>query len=721
MSEGSDNRAMPPASFRVGDFVGNDYELLKVLGRGGMGVVFEARHRFIDQLVALKVLYPHLLTEENWQRFVREARALGRLDHPGVVKIFNCGIDAGRAAPFYVMELIKGDSLADLISQRGALEEELAIRAAIEAARALHFAHGMGVVHRDVKPSNFVLPHSAKSSSLNLKVLDFGIAALSSDRLSSKERQRLTATGQIFGTPYYMSPEVVTGQEASPLSDVYSLGCTLFEMLTGQVPYKGESMFETLGMHLSAPLPSLSETCGAQFSTELELLVARAMAKNPRERYSSMQMFAVDLERYLNNRPVYGTGVKSEGFPALEQTMETNDPDVELVARLKSGLLIILTLVCLTLLGLVAYHFVKPAPPKAAPRVAVSLETKTGEANMVSLVYKKFDLNAEGFIKREHISNEDLALIAHGYEIARTKKTITYQFPNYRIGEIWIPGGARLAEGVLTIPLKSDGKYEFIIFGDTSREYISGLKPNSFDLQLRFSKASDFHLAERYVKGWSALKQIRVEQMVLDKDIMLLDALPPSREFSVGHCEITFPLLKCRQICNARRIYFNSAHGPEFKEFLAKLPQLDKLEDLFLTSLELSEDDINSLARANQLKCLSLDKTDLSPGQLAKLMSLPKLKALAVRGCLFRPKEILKALESCPNRRNLKLAMTLPTLSTKNIEKLKASGHKLDEPTFKWTESDMAAIRSKVLELELYERESIKRDGGRGYVNFSDL
>lgn len=510
MSEGSDNRAMPSASFRVGDFVGNDYELLKVLGRGGMGVVFEARHRFIDQLVALKVLYPHLLTEENWQRFVREARALGRLDHPGVVKIFNCGIDAGRSAPFYVMELIKGDSLADLISHRGAFEEELSVRAAIEAARALHFAHGMGVVHRDVKPSNFVLPHSAKSSNLNLKVLDFGIAALSSDRLSSNERQRLTATGQIFGTPYYMSPEVVTGQEASPLSDVYSLGCTLFEMLTGQVPYKGESMFETLGMHLSAPLPSLSETCGAQFSTELEVLVARAMAKNPRERYSSMQMFAVDLERYLNNRPVYGTGVKSEGFPALEQAMESYDPDAELVARLKGGLLILLTLVCLTLLGLVAYHFVKPAPPKAAPRVAVSLETKTGEANMVSLVTKKFDINAEGLIKRELISNEDLALIAHGYEIARTKKTITYQFPNRRIGEIWIPGGARYAEGALTIPLKSDGKYEFIIFGDTPREYIAGLKPNSFDLQLRFSKASDFHIAARYVKGWSALKQIRV-------------------------------------------------------------------------------------------------------------------------------------------------------------------------------------------------------------------
>ncbi|OPZ88597.1 MAG: Serine/threonine-protein kinase PknB [bacterium ADurb.Bin425] len=721
MSEGSDNRAMPPASFRVGDFVGNDYELLKVLGRGGMGVVFEARHRFIDQLVALKVLYPHLLTEENWQRFVREARALGRLDHPGVVKIFNCGIDAGRAAPFYVMELIKGDSLADLISQRGALEEELAIRAAIEAARALHFAHGMGVVHRDVKPSNLVLPRSAKGSNLNLKVLDFGIAALSSDRLSSNERQRLTATGQIFGTPYYMSPEVVTGQEASPLSDVYSLGCTLFEMLTGYVPYKGESMFETLGMHLSAPLPSLSETCGAQFSTELELLVARAMAKNPRERYSSMQMFAVDLERYLNNRPVYGTGVKSEGFPALEQTLEGNDPDAELRARLKSGLLILLTLVCLTLLGLVAYHFVKPAPPKAATPVDVTFEAKTGETSTVSLLSQKIEVNGEGFSGGRKVSEEDSALISRGYEISRTKKSIKFQFPNSRIGEIWIPGGAREAKGALTIPLKSDDKYEFIIFGDTPREYIAGLKPNSFDLQLRFSKASDFHLAERYVKGWSALKQIRVEQMVLDKDLLLLDALPPSREFSVGHCDIKYPLLKCRQIHKARIIYINSAHGKEFKAFLAELPQLDRLEELCLSTLELADDDIDNLARAKQLRCLNIEKTEISPAQLTKLMSLPQLKGLKVHDCLFRPKEILQALESCPNRRNLVLNITIPTLSTKNIEKLKALGHKLDEPTFNWTKTDMATIRRKVLELELYERESLKLDGGRGYVNFSEL
>lgn len=202
---------------------------------------------------------------------------------------------------------------------------------------------------------------------------------------------------------------------------------------------------------------------------------------------------------------------------------------------------------------------------------------------------------------------------------------------------------------------------------------------------------------------------------------MLLDALPPSREFSVGRCEITFPLLKCRQIRNARRIYLNSAYGPEFKDFLAKLPQLEKLEDLFLTSLELSEDDINSLARAKQLKCLSLDKTELSPAQLAKLMSLPELKALSVRGCLFSPKEILQALETCPNRRRLKLAITLPNLSTKNIEKLRALEHKIDEPTFNWTKTDMATIRSKVLELELIERESIKRYGGKGYVPFSAL
>ncbi|MBX9942202.1 MAG: serine/threonine protein kinase [Candidatus Obscuribacterales bacterium] len=717
----SENRASVSASFRVGDFVGNDYELLKELGRGGMGVVFEARHRFIGQPVALKVLYPHLLTEENWQRFVREARALGRLDHPGIVKIFNCGIDAERAAPFYVMELIEGDSLSDLVDVRGALPEELAIKAAIEAAKALHFAHGMGVVHRDVKPSNFILPHSASRSSLNLKVLDFGIAALSSDRLSSKEKQKLTATGQIFGTPYYMSPEVVTGQAASPLSDVYSLGCTLFEMLSGQVPYKGESIFETLGMHMSAPLPSLSETSGHEFSSELELLVARALAKSPRERYSSMQMFAVDLERYLDCRPVYGTGIKSEGFADLGKTVENNDSDVELLSRMKTGLLILLTMVCLSLLGLVTYYFVKPARPEAAPPVDVTFEAKTGETSMVSLLSRKIEVTREGFTGSKRISAEDRALISRGYEISRTKKSIKYQFPNSRIGEIWLPGGAREAWKTMSIPVNSGGKWEFIIFGSTPREYIAGLKPDSFDLQLRFERVSDFYPAIKCVKDWTALKQIRLERMVLDKDIMALDDLPSSREFSVAHCVINFPLLNCQQIHNARVIYFNSVRGQEFTNFLAKLSQLDKLEGLSLSTLSLSEEDIDSLTRAKQLKCVCIEKTDISPEQLAKLMSLPGLRALKVRDCLYSPKDILQALENCPNRRNLKLTLNIPNLSAKKISKLMELKHKIDEPAFSWNKADMAAVRRKVFELELYERESIKLDGDRGYFSLSEL
>jgi serine/threonine protein kinase len=704
MSGSFENQDQSNSLFRVGDVVGNDYELLRELGRGGMGVVFEARHRFIDQPVALKVLYPHLLTEENWQRFVREARALGRLDHPGIVKIYNCGIDSRRAAPFYVMEVLKGDSLSDLLTERGYLEEAFAVRAALEAALALHFAHGMGVVHRDVKPSNFFLPSGEKKNNLNLKVLDFGIAALSSDRLSSKERQKLTATGQIFGTPYYMSPEVVTGQGACPLSDVYSLGCTLFELLTGRVPYKGASVFETLGMHMSAPLPSLAEVSGRDFSEELELLVAKAMAKSPNERYASMQMFAVDLERYLAHRPVYGAGIKSSGFSEIKQPTGSREVQVTDWSKAKR-LSVVLALLCLGLSVLALYNSTRP--PQSMPRATSSAEAGASQfqtAGLPEQVEQAFERRSP---KKRSISPEDLRLIKSGYERGSTADAINYQFPSVCIGEIITPNARQPAQGAQIVPFKKNGKHDFVFFENVDSKYLGGLKPNSFDLDLLFSDAAAFaptvsELAERH---WQSLKRIRLDGITIDEGIKKLDQLPSCSELCLRNTLLAYPLVEFAQFSNAKVIVFKNAHGPQLKASLRALPKLQKLRSLQLVNLSLSDDDLDCLARTEQLNSLTIEESKVSALHLAKIMGLPHLDNLIIKDSLYEPSEILAALKNCPNRRILKLSLTDPRLSEETKGEIPPQLADR-ESLLPWPAEDIAAIRQRVGKFEVLKRRS---------------
>jgi serine/threonine protein kinase len=273
-----------------------------LIGVGGMGVVYRARHDIIDSEYALKVLAPELVNEKNWQRFITEARALARLDHPNIVKIFNMGVQ-GEHCLYYVMELLPGRSLADRIAEEGPLSVAEAIEVFSAATQGLGCAHRNGIVHRDVKPSNIMLVQVSAGGSLVVKVVDFGIARLSSADTGSEGH--LTTVGEIFGSPLYMSPEQCQGLEVDERSDIYSLGCSFFEALTGRVPFRGATAMQTIAMHVSAPAPTLSATAPAiTFEDSLEFLVAKMLKKNPSERYASMQQLEHDFERIRQNKPI---------------------------------------------------------------------------------------------------------------------------------------------------------------------------------------------------------------------------------------------------------------------------------------------------------------------------------------------------------------------------------------------------------------------------------
>lgn len=332
-------------TYKSGQVVGNDYILDELLGRGGMGVVFAARHRFIDQKYAIKILAPELLTERNWLRFQREAQSLAKLNHESIVRIFNMGIDK-ESCPYYVMEFLKGETLADRLHRLGPMSVEEALDCFIAIASALQVAHKQQIIHRDIKPSNIILLSDPESRAGRYKLVDFGLARVltdSNNRLislrSERDRQSLTEIGEVFGSPYYMSPEQCRGESLDQRTDIYSFGCSFYEALTGKVPLKGATVLQTFMMHQSMdPEPLKAAYPSGQFSADLELAVSRMLAKNAASRYQDVESLLHDFQRLQSGKTLLPQAISTiaseqKYFPAdgtnADREVTTGDADAK--------------------------------------------------------------------------------------------------------------------------------------------------------------------------------------------------------------------------------------------------------------------------------------------------------------------------------------------------------------------------------------------------------
>ena len=271
-----------------------EYTLLDELGSGGMGRVFKATHRKLNRTVALKLL-PQSLVEspESVERFQREIHALARLSHPNIVAVHDAGSTDG--THFYVMDLVDGDDLARLVKEHGPLTVDLALDCILQAARGLEFAHAQGIVHRDIKPSNLILDHDG-----TVKILDLGIARFTP--LPSEAADDLTKTGCVLGTVDYMPPEqALNTRRADHRADIYSLGCTLYFLLTGQPVHGGDTVMERIVAHREHAAPSLRRACPAA-PPWLDGIFRKMVAKKPEDRYQSATALLSDLERHTAPR-----------------------------------------------------------------------------------------------------------------------------------------------------------------------------------------------------------------------------------------------------------------------------------------------------------------------------------------------------------------------------------------------------------------------------------
>jgi len=265
------------------------YEVVSKLGQGGMGAVYKAKSQTTGQFVALKVLPPSLATPDLVKRFKREAAVVSKLEHDHIVGCIEFGYDKRRKVHFCALELVEGEDLDRRISALGTIPEKEAVRITMQVAEALQHAFFNGLLHRDIKPANIMVTADGTA-----KLLDLGLA-----REANAEITRLTQTGAFVGSPYYASPEQATGsRDVDIRSDIYSLGCTLYHMVTGKPPFSGTTVLQVLQKHLTEKMPWPQET-NPDLSEGICRIIAKMMAKSPADRYQDPNELLADIDTHL--------------------------------------------------------------------------------------------------------------------------------------------------------------------------------------------------------------------------------------------------------------------------------------------------------------------------------------------------------------------------------------------------------------------------------------
>ena len=269
-----------------------DYELISKLGEGGMGAVYKARQMSMDRVVAVKILSPANAKKPDCRnRFESEARAVAKLNHPNIVT----GIDAGHADGYYyfAMEFVDGDTLGQHLNRMGGkLEERVALKFIRQIALALQHAHANNLLHRDVKPDNILIDKKHTVA----KLADLGLA-----READKSEEGTTRIGQAVGTPFYMSPEQARGKDLTPATDFYSLGGTLFNLLTGQIPFTGATAAVIMARHITDPVPN-PRVLEPSVSSETAQFVVRCLQKAPQDRFKTSDELIHEIDRILERR-----------------------------------------------------------------------------------------------------------------------------------------------------------------------------------------------------------------------------------------------------------------------------------------------------------------------------------------------------------------------------------------------------------------------------------
>lgn len=649
--------------FQPGDIIGNVFRVENQIGLGGMGVVYCAEHTALHKQFALKVLAPSLVNKQNWLRFQAEAKTMASLNHRTFVKVYDLGIHA-KTVPFYSMDYLKGRTLETIVIEDGPHQLEQALDIFIEVLDGLAYAHRNSIIHRDIKPANILLCTTG-----SIKVLDFGISKFVGADASKK--QSLTAAGDIFGSPFYMSPEQCSGEIVDARSDIYSIGCTLFEVLTGFVPYEGRNSVETTLMHQEQEPPSLCDVLPElEYPPSIDLVIGKCLAKDPEERYQSAKELAIDLARIRE-----GKDLRAYHHSYLRTDATTSAPNKIAISWAAGGAMLVgatALLMQTDVLRINERNDLKPTSEHienqnstTQPEALQQTEAKKKEVTQKALnaleqhafsttntsntianieLIDNFTLHGSNLSTRktllikEYIKNK-----TEPYSTVKTiggKKLCVFNFPTeFSVGTLGFtkPGtsdfGQASAQGRV---VTNYGHRSHLIAEDELQSFPELLKyfrPNELDhVKLIDSDRPPAIFLSELAKQ-KKLNGVELRGTKLsDADIPLLEKLQSLKSLDVGNTAITgsalakfklLPQLKCLQ----------ASMLTDATPVLKILGKSNNITELNLSNVKLTAEDYTLISRLTNLRLLSLKESAITDADLIKLTTLTNLETLYIERC----------------------------------------------------------------------------------------
>lgn len=644
-----------------GEVVAERYKVLELLGHGGMGSVYKVEQIFLRQLFALKTLTGQNFPEVAIRRFQKEAQAASKLNHPNLVRAHDFGI-LSTHQPFFVMDLIEGENLSEYSKRIGTLPLEEVLRIFIPVCFALGYAHSEGIVHRDLKPGNIMLDRSAGGAEpYTPKVVDFGIAKLTDDENGNSVN--LTRTGEIFGTPLYMSPEQCLGTKIDHRTDIYSLGCVMYEALTGAPPFHGDSALSLMMKHQSEDAQTLKEaSLGREFPEVLESIVRKAMAKDPDQRYQSLLDVAQDLAVLQQDQ----TGSTT----SLSLTKNLTEFQKELPKRAKriSWKSVVAAAFVGILIGAAAGVSLMPKPKAEIiyRERPVDVASPRGEA---------LSIGNEAFVKVEGSGKDAMRVyrfpknFSLGTIRTMTSKGEVSDFKDAR-GDIKVPAAnvgveLKIKKTVLLANpqlLKGFGEY------DINYLYLENDKDE--DEAFLYNTDVVFDAALAYASRWKPLFRLGVmDTPVTDVGIRCIQDCPYLITIDVSRTRVTARSI--RQLKNFPNLQgIGLAYTPDGKTLLPELCKSKTLQDLNVEGLDITDSDLEAISKIKTLVILNLRANPrLTDAGFAHLKKLPELQCILGGATAMTPASI----PIFASLKNLKVVdVTKGLWTAKDIENLKS-------------------------------------------------
>ncbi|MBS1989217.1 MAG: serine/threonine protein kinase [Cyanobacteria bacterium SZAS LIN-3] len=640
-------QAMPP-----GTIVDGKYKIISLLGTGGMGAVYKATHLELNKEVALKTFASTQVSMDAWLRFQREAQAIAKLDDANIIKVFDFGIGQNNL-PYYTMELLAGHSLADRLLLERPLPKEQALHYFRAVAQAMLHAHRLKMVHRDIKPANIFICQAVGNAPETIKLVDFGITKLITDKAMELDSQRLTGTGLIFGSPLYMSPEQSLGQTVDERSDIYSFGCSLYEALTGQPPFVGTNAFSTMLMHQQNKAPALSEKYPkGRFEQRLESFVARSLAKAPAARHQSFEEVLQDLQMICESTQAQ-SGQAPHAVPnkfnspaAVGNAVDTREITVEVTSGSTDSIpnrfnfkWLVLPL-GLILLGAASVSLFAILTPKNAAPSSASQVTF-----LPSLPRESEDLAA----RKGHKAFSPSSPYFRGKDKRGHR---IFEFPaKMNLGELYLIGepksSSQIAMGRITFPPGA------ALYLDTGPEVAA-----NYRLLAGFGPDDLASIGCDHGYAWTArhfkevgklthLKGIKVVASALDADSFTeLTKLNQLDQLMLADCPIRAEdVLKIKRLPLLRSLCLDGTG--DMTRVVDAIKNSKTIEDLSLANCQLTDRDLEKIATIKHLVHLKVGQNNITTAGLKYLLNLPDLNNLDLEGAVLGPDCIptLKAMK----------------------------------------------------------------------------